>query len=268
MTRPRPFVVVGTQRSGSTLVASLLDSVPTIRCAEEILLEEDPPDPQSYRYFRRSALSIWSRALLSRSRCVVDYVDAFFAGAHPTLDAVGFKLMYNQLVDRRLAMVAYHHAWTVRSFYSRKLIRSLRERDVLVVHLVRPNTLEVLVSRRLAESTNVWHSREGARKERIKVTLEPKTVCNELEAIEAGTRAVDSVFAGFRCLRVSYSDVSRRPGEALQPVLCDLGVKTTGPIRTPLRKLSPQFVGDSIRNFEVVEARLAGTRFHWMTADR
>jgi len=154
---PVPFVVLAGQRTGSTALLSLLESVPGVSAsgARELFLPEKKC-PWHFKYGDAvigPTIKDYLDKLYSRRLCL-DAGDYFAdmpenCKIGPCLErrgrlaAVGFKLMFDQ--------IHYGH------------VRYFREnRDTRVIHLQRWNKLAVLVSEAVARVTHVFHFTPGA----------------------------------------------------------------------------------------------------------
>src|SRR5262245_60864541 len=172
---PSPFIIWFHHRSGSTHLASLLDSHPDIACWREI-------------FYRGEGLAAEDLFTLSGARSEEVFLEHLFSyrwgpgGANlcgadpqgPRPRGVGFKLKYQQAA-------AYP-----------RVLESLRaQRRVKVIHLVRTNLLAALASAamipRLLDRFRRPNVRAGDSLDGVErsVRLEPRTVLSELEALEA-----------------------------------------------------------------------------------
>jgi LPS sulfotransferase NodH len=136
------FIVLSTQRSGSTWCIDCLRSHGNIIAFGELFA------PAGALHGRESAsyrVPLWQEVAgppkgALRSRGLFSYLDAVFELAPQAGKSVGFKLMYNQLRENP-ALLWY-----------------LRSRRIRVVHLLRRNLLDVVVSRKVAEATQVFQT--------------------------------------------------------------------------------------------------------------
>ena len=100
MNQGRPFVIITSQRTGSTLLVRSLDSSPDIFCAGEIFYRglgiHHPEVQYQYRYMGsrilgRAVDSLWIRRRLEK------HLAKFYADACDKSSAAGFKVMVSQL---------------------------------------------------------------------------------------------------------------------------------------------------------------------------
>jgi LPS sulfotransferase NodH len=141
--RVTQFVVLSSQRSGSTLLVKSLDSAPEIFCAGEIF---HPGERTLHREFQFPYLRTKGRlipriaARFLQSGRVERHLEYFFGSAGAGVRAAGFKLMVSQ---------AEKFGAT---------IRWLKRHRVRVICLYRRNTFDAAMSYYLAAHTGRFHS--------------------------------------------------------------------------------------------------------------
>jgi LPS sulfotransferase NodH len=120
------FVVFTTQRNGSTWLMSVLNGLPDVTAQGELFLRRRRSPERRWDSDFAYPYYVESRASHGRLRpfSVFRYLDALYGAP----GSVGFKLMYSQ----------------VRSFP--EIVPYLMRRRIRVVHLVRRNHLDVLIS--------------------------------------------------------------------------------------------------------------------------
>ena len=94
-----PFVLVASQRTGSTLLVRSLDSSPRIFCAGELFHAGPGIHHPEYQFPYRLCGSRWlarARDQLAPASRVASHLRAFYARASAGVAAVGFKLMVSQ----------------------------------------------------------------------------------------------------------------------------------------------------------------------------
>lgn len=239
-----PFVVFTTQRNGSTWVMSVLNAYEGVTAQGELFLPR-PRSPErrwdsdfAYpRYVESKA-----RHGRVRPRSVFHYLDAFFAqGEH-----VGFKLMYSQL-----------------RAYPEILLYLLRRR-VRVVHLVRENHLDVLISFALKRQIGKAHVLDAKDRPREPaVELPVNSLLRELRWLQLKHDTARRLLRASRLphLEVTYEELVRDP-RRFDDVLEFLGVSADG--REPRSHILKTRLGgqrEVVANYEEVARVLAGTRF-------
>ena len=156
--RPRRFVIVTCQRTGSTMLIRSLDSSPRIFCAGELFHQGSNVYHGSYQYpYRRRGSHVLSKLadmFLSRHR-IRRHLSQFYDKAGVGVDAVGFKLMVSQ----------------IRVFPALML-----ELEALGVHLVflhRRDIFATSLSYCRAKASGLFHSNRGpARDNQLPIVLD------------------------------------------------------------------------------------------------
>ena len=192
-------------------------------------------------------------ARLLRPIAICNYLDRkVFSASTNEATSVGFKLMYDQL--KRLPEV----------------IGYLRWRKLALVHLMRDNLLDILISRARMRATRTAHEFKAG--DRVKVKLDTVDLVRNLDRMSR-----DRAFARGLCRRLGvpfregvYEDlVADGPG-AYADLVTFLGETPEQQMTSNLRKiiLDPQWV--AVENFEEVRKILAPTphaRFLRLAAD-
>lgn len=251
-----PFVLWSTWRSGTSWLMERLNNHPAIGTYGEILRVLPPSaitpsgwlpgsqDRPFYATFLRERG--WDQSVLRRQIHLFHYLDYVYSPRRG-LRAIGFKLMYDQARP-------YPHVFAY-----------FRRHNVRVLHLVRENLLDLILSRKanaFRKRANVWSSDE---RELIRPSLETGTLVGELTRLEWEQRIAR---LAVRILRLSVHEVSYEELLAndvrLDAVLAFLNVRRdpTAGLAANIVKLAPFSHREGIANFDEVERSLRGTRFH------
>lgn len=239
----RFFVVVGTQRSGTSPVRQVLDSHSKILCRGE-LFGSAYGKTDGYRRFRFA--NGWRQLghFLWRERQVEGFLRDRLQAPH-AVHAVGFKLMRSQV-----RYVPYRYPM---------LLSWIREQRVRLIHVARQNVLRLAASRRAAQMRSVLHSRsEGGA---VRFHLPAGALVQELEEIDRDNQFWETFGAELPYLKVEYEDFVERPGLEAQRMFDFLEVESTVPRgalpgrhqRIPLESM--------LANYDEVRRALADTRW-------
>jgi hypothetical protein len=161
--------------------------------------------------------------------------------------AVGFKVMYGQL------------RWCPR------LLLYLKTHNIKVIHLVRENHLDVVLSRRLVQERKRAHqwTKEAAAPS---VSLDPVEVLRVLRRLRRQVQLMRRLFRilGFDIHEVTYERLTQSEDE-LRSLLGAISVAEPGASLTSrLQKINRQPKEQVIENFEEIAAAFEGTGFEEM----
>ena len=231
----RPFILLATQRTGSSVLWRTLDTHPSLHVRGEMFMN-GMEHPESYA----ACLGRPGRQLLARltpAWSVRRYLDRFYAD-RSGVAAIGFKLMYSQLRPEIWSWLEAHEA------------------DVL--HLVRHNPLKILISKAAAEATGRRHLAPGERHEPEPVALDVASLGPSLDRITSQVEAHRARIAELHHLEISYEELLDRPQALFDRCFGFLGVEPQ-PTELALRKLTPNTLRDALANYDEVAAALEHT---------
>jgi Sulfotransferase family len=237
------FIIAGTQRTGTSLIESTLNSHSDIRCLGEVFLFRRGRGKfieASYRQFvdqRRFARSI--AHYTDRRRLVKEYLDEFYQVSN--MRATGFKFMLSQANQFPDA------------------IRYLQENKIRVLHVVRDNALKTLVSRISARSRKLYHSIEDI--EVDKVYLPPRRLLKSLAQILDESERWKHLAAENPYLKISYESFLDDRDQVLKSMLNFLGVEYATSMSSDLKKINSDNLSDVVVNYAEVTRILTGTRY-------
>jgi len=246
---PTAFLLLTTQRTGSTWLQTLLDSHPRIAVHGEMFLlhaSRHPPfgadGVERFEYYTERAGDGHRSARPYRTFA---YLDTLFA-AHSEASAVGFKMMYDQ-VFRHPEVLAY-------------LVR----RDVKVVHLVRRNLLDIVISREAMKARGLAHATSKEEVKDLQVTLDPLTLRGRLRLIDVQVAAYRRALEALRIdhVEVVYEDLMEGR-TSIAPILRWLGVPhgDDADLSSQMIKLNPDRQSQLVANYDKVARLLEHTRY-------
>lgn len=242
---PTAFVIVGTQRTGTTLIRTSLDSHPEVACSGEVFKTGRRPykEPDGYWAFCREAPLNRLRHYVARRRNCQVFLTRLLS--RPGARAIGFKMMYSHAL-RYPQVIDY-----------------IRRGGLRVIHVTRRNYLRTLISRDVARLTGVYHRTAGsATSSRESITLDPSTLVQRLQNVSREEQAWDELLRGHSAVhKLSYEDFVESRAAVTQGLLqfLELGYAT---LSSTLEKLNPSDLRQLIRNYDEVEAVLKPTPFH------
>jgi len=252
--RPAPtrFVILTKSRSGSKWLVELLDDHNGVSVFGEVFGGSQVPRgygssgvPHFDTYLERVRLRQTRPLAYHR----VSYVRNLYA-SRPDAAAVGFK-------------VAYGHV-------PRELFAYFARRRVRVLHLMRANFFDSVLSYEVAKARGGFEVRRGDLVAPVRVTLGPGTLRKRLEDHEFAIAQARCRIQRYRLswLDVFYEELVARREETLGRVLRFLGVEPhVDELRSSFAPVDDVPREDVVENLADVRRVLAGTRFEWMLAD-
>ena len=238
------FVVLGTQRTGTTLLVTSLANHPEILCFGESFKAFRPKSnvdtrDSGYLTYRKQHLSKRIGHYFWRRRVIEKFLDELYTAESRA--AVGFKLMFNQ-VRNNDSIVAY-----------------LVANGVKAINVYRSNVLKTLVSRLSAQSSGVFHATQVATRQ--KVVVPTGSLLQRLQKLELEKDCwVRHLGNRLPMMRISYEGFVADPDLCGAQVLQFLGV-TKIPLKSPLAKLNPDNLQDIVENLAEVKSVIAGSPF-------
>jgi LPS sulfotransferase NodH len=235
------FVVLTTSRTGSTWLIDLLNRGGVEAHGELFLDQPRLTPPLVGRADYKRFVDHYRGSRLLRSCGVAAYLDSLYARPRP----VGFKLMYGQL--KRYPEIAVY----------------LSARKIRILHLVRQNLLDVVISEELARITGASHVRADVAHEVPRVVLEPTNLLRRLERRRRAVAVVSRILKLSTCpfIEISYEGLLSGPTE-LKRIGAFIGVPFTTNLPTSkLFKRGSANHRESIANYEEVRNVIAGTTY-------
>lgn len=239
------FVVLTSSRTGSTWLIDLLNMQPGVEAHGELFLDEPRTRPAiaSRTDFPRFVEQDERRGSLRIAR-VFSYLNRLYRGQR----TVGFKLMYGQL--RRYP----------------ELLVFLVLRRVRIVHLVRQNHLDAIISEDLAKLTGTSHVSAEAAGDVPKIQLDPSTLADRMRRRNRRPRQARWLvrLSGCPRLEVTYESLLEGDGE-LARIAAFLGIdRGLNPTKSSLAKRGSASHRDSLLNYEEVRQALSSTPYAGM----
>lgn len=255
-TKKSKFCVVTTPRSGSTWLSTLLNSHPQIKAFEEpFTWRKERPNwrednfPTYYNFYQNSTSlklpGIRSPWILFK---YLDLLDSY--KAEKDFELIGFKMMYSQILkDPGI------------------LLRFILDR-YKIVHLVRENFLDILISRTIMKQCGVAHSNQlSANKFKSKTKqafLEPSSLIESLSRLEKNSKLVRSFlkFMPIKIIEIKYESLVENQDQVLCSLANFLEVDSIAvTFNSELKKLNPEKYKDKIANYDQVLETLEGSKY-------
>ncbi len=255
---PRPkntnFVLLGVQRSGTTLLARLLMSHPHVFFLGELFTRKaNPKHPhKEMPFFCTFAQSIHQpvgREPVEDPAIIHEYLDIFYSLKQE--GGIGFKLMSDQVKF-------FPPVWEY-----------LKSNDVKVIRMVRDNILLTHISKLRAVKSGVWHSSDLRTRRALpvllgeKVTVNTDSLIKSLDAIAEEYTIIDEKIRSLevKSISVRYEELLENKSAKLSEVFSFLELREKRWPRCKNKKISPSNLMDSINNYEAVVETLKNSEY-------
>jgi LPS sulfotransferase NodH len=280
VTEPTKFVLLTTQRSGSTFIRLWLNDHPSVRCYSEIFLRTYSA-VDGFKYYceanvlRKILYYALCRPYLTKSshnfvskQLIRKYLNELYFNPYftaPWTDiitwkdwenyqprqnlgierAVGFQLMYDQLDDYE-----YLKKWVISN-------------NVRILHLVRKNILKLCLSRLVARETGRVHSFEQNTKNTPfrRIFVDPTKILPQMRHILKKREWISAMFASNASVEFSYEDFFSNYTVVSAKIFSFLGVKNVKLKFPNIEKVNPDSIEELIENYEEIAMTLKGTPF-------
>lgn len=260
---PKNFLLLASYRSGSTWIVDVLNNVEGTAAFSELFsapeqqagtqdLTRDQANKttqyldQTIRAYPHYYETTEKRGI--RPFSTFSYLDTFYEHE----GTIGFKLMYTQLAK-------HPEIWAY-----------VRMRGISVLHLVRRNHLDVIISREMRKATRTTHRVVGAEEVKsVQVTLDSQTLLKQMRSLQRNidyARRLIKV-SRVRSLELIYEDLSSKPS-SFEPLWAFLQINSHDiEPRSKLVKLVRGGYSESIANYDEVRQVLQGTEFEHLIED-
>ena len=237
------FVICGTQRTGTSLLDSTLNSHSGICCYSEVFIYTKGRGGRiegSYRRFiNQKPLLRKFGNIVNRASLVEQYLDELFEVEG--VQASGFKLMLSQ----------------VKIFPS--ITSYMRTHAVSAIHIIRNNALKTLISRLSARERKLYHTTENLKIGKVHIPV--VNLRRNLVLIESEKEEWKRRLAGIQTLEVHYEDILRNEALVMTDIQRFIGVDCVDDLKSRLLKINPDNLANLIGNYDEVRHCLEGTSF-------
>jgi LPS sulfotransferase NodH len=233
------FVILGAERSGTTLVRELLGSHPAVGVGGELF---------NYDLIRRNEIPWWSGSVrdlddlnalrASDPKAFVDRLFEMFKT--PDRRTFGFKLMYRQVErDSR-----------VRDFL-------VADRGYRIIHVKRRNLLRRLLSEQRALKTERWFVKASEpRPDNPSVILSVDACIDDFSLTERMRTLYESYFKDHQMLELYYEDICADLPGTRSRLLAFLGLAEMGSVAIWSQKSAVDPLREAIENYDDLKAAL------------
>lgn len=262
------FMVLGSARTGSNLLLSLLSAHPHIKTYGELFNLDMLP----------------KTSLLEALDDPVTFLRRRVDQKHrPEIAAVGFKMFYEhltrdyftKLVDVSDAsprlqekyaqfsnFIESNYAWEILEKQFQTTWEFLHaDQTLAIIHLQRRNMLHTLISLKRAFTTSQWWSLKSSPQTTSAVYLDPAECCRYFHKLDSFAAQADTAFAGHPKINVMYEDVIEKQHDTLQQIFAFLKVLPE-PVATRMKKQNLASPREAVSNYQELKRYFQDTRWH------
>jgi LPS sulfotransferase NodH len=261
------FMILGTARTGSNFLLSLLSAHPYIKTYGELFNLDALP--------KGSLLEALEDPIMFLRRRV-------YGAQKPEITAVGFKMFYDHLTKdyfqkaidlsetslelRRkftqfFGFVERNYEWGTLHGRFRATWAFIRgDRSLAVIHLKRWNTLHTLISLKRAFITRQWWSLKSYSEAARTIHLDPDECCRYFNLQETYAAEADMAFADHPKIDVIYEELAERQQPTLQRIFTFLGVPYAL-VTTRMRKQNLAPPWQAVDNYEQLKSYFQHTKW-------
>jgi LPS sulfotransferase NodH len=262
------FMILGSARTGSNLLVSLLSAHPNIKIYGE-LLNLDWLGKEDLR----EALEDPIRFLQKR----------VYEAHRPEIAAVGFKMFYEHLtrsyfekplnlpgVSAQLrarwtqfsSFIESNYEWEALNERFRKTWEFLYgDRSLSVIHLKRRNMLHTLISIRRAFMTSQWWCLKSSSGVAPTLHLHPDECCRYFHMLDTRAQEADTAFQGHPKLEVSYEALAERQDDTMEEIFAFLKVPYA-PVTTRMKKQNLTPPCEAVANYDQLKNYFRDTKWN------
>ena len=261
------FMVLGSARTGSNLLLSLLSAHPHIKTYGELFNLDMLPET--------SLLEVLDDPVTFLRRRV-------YQNHKLEIAAIGFKMFYEHLtrdyfikpVDvsdaapqlqekytRFSNFIESNYAWEILDERFRTTWEFLRaDQSLAVIHLQRRNMLHTLTSLKRAFVTSQWWSLKSGPQTTHPVHLDPEECGRYFQKLSHSAAEADAAFAEHPKINVIYEDLIEKQQATLQRIFAFLKVPCKS-VTTRMKKQNLASLRETVDNYEQLKSYFRNTRW-------
>jgi LPS sulfotransferase NodH len=263
----RRFMILGSARTGSNFLLSLLSSHPSIKTYGELFnldmlprdsLTEALNDPVAYlqrRVYKPQGLGISAVGFkMFYDHLKKDYFDK-------PMQASDTSRRLQEKFDRFSAFIESAYDWDTLDKRFRDAWGFLVEDvSLAVIHLKRRNALDTLISLKRAFATNEWWSLKSDSRPTFAVHLDPEECSRYFQRMSDFQAAADTAFAAHPKIDVIYEDLAERQQDTLKAIFSLLDVPALS-LTTRMIKQNQATVQETVANYEQLKNHFRHTQW-------
>jgi LPS sulfotransferase NodH len=262
------FMVLGSARTGSNLLLSLLSAHPRIKTYGE-LFNLDMLPQEYLREVLEDPIAFLRRRV--------------YQPHPPEITAAGFKIFYDHLTSDYFrkpinvseaspqlrekfaqfsSFIASNYQWEILDQRFRTAWEFLQaDQSLAVIHLKRRNLLHTLISLKKAFMTRQWWNLKGSPQPAVTMHLDPEECCRYFQTLDKFAAEADAAFAAHPKIDVMYEDLAEQQQNTLQRIFTFLKVPHE-PVATRLKKQNLASPAETVDNYDQLKKYFQPTRWN------
>ncbi|MCW2274661.1 LPS sulfotransferase NodH [Rhodoblastus acidophilus] len=240
-----PLIIVGMPRTGSTLLHTGVTQHPQTRVYGELFHPVRQERVGSHAIIRNGERIFFNET----TDDAIAFLDKHVFLESEQIDVIGFKV-FRELVSCQGTTDFFER---LKAHYA----------NLHVLHIVRSNYLDVLISREVARATNDWVrfvNSPPKQNELTKVRIEPDQALTFFNEVRSADTYFGSIFDGERYLKVDYDELSASFSQTMQKVYEFLGVRPFEP-EIKVKKQIDRGAAEIVENYEELADYFVSTEF-------
>jgi LPS sulfotransferase NodH len=242
------FIILGRSRVGSNFLRGLLDSHPGIAIFGELFQNQEDLDWAHPFYLNTR------RTFNLRKDQPVKFLEQQVYGAFPArIQAAGFKIFYYHAQTE-----PWKPVWTY----------LVEQTDIRVLHIKRKNLLDIHLSRKHAEQSDVWVNWQNRSQTQpdTSIRLEYQECLDDFTQTRGWEQEFDRLFAGHPVLEVVYEDLAADYVKTMECIQDFLDVHPY-PVQPRTSKQAKRQRSNDIVNYSEMKERFRGTEWQAFFTD-
>lgn len=234
----KKFILIGHQRSGSTLIIGSLKKHPQAVTFGELLVEDQIGF--NIKGYDNSCETLYQ----ARKAFPIEFLNRYIFSSYPKeTKTVGFKLFPDHLDNQHFKGV---WDWVKQN------------QDVAIIFLSRRNKLASYASLLVAKKTKVFNISKDSQRTTTTVTMDKEECLAEFKKREQYEAVVREHIANHKVMDITYEDLSEDPYAIVTQVQEFLGLDYSEPIIT-LKKKEIRPLSEVIDNYHELKQQFADT---------
>ena len=235
------FIILGTARSGTTFLRSLLNSHSEVIAFGELFREDSDIGwdlPPYQKHLQNQRLKKLFQHDPSRF-----LEDAVFKGYSNQVSAVGFKIFYYQAQE-----------------YPQKAVWNFLKEDksIKVIHLKRINMFKTFVSLKRAFETNRWCNTTGRDEDNVSISIDYNECLQHFIWTSKKQQEYDDLFQAHPKIEVFYETLCKNCGNEMKMIQDFLDIDYE-PTRASIYKQSSRSSSEIVSNYFELKEQFKGT---------